>query len=158
MSRLDAITDWVEKAKLAGYNARKLAKMRAVSPSQLRRYFASVFGKSPQRWLNELRLWEAPRLVCAGKSVKEAAAQLCFATEAHFCHQFKAYHGCTPQEFARLYRQREAEGRERFVGDEYYHWMKGTPPWETAERNLCRKIGVFNQRESAIRQNARPRQ
>lgn len=103
------------KRSARGYNARTLAKMCAVSPSQLRRYFASVFGKSTQRWLNELRLWEAPRLVCAGQSVKEAGAQLCFATEAHFCHQFKAYHGCTLHEFAHLFGERENERRVRYT-------------------------------------------
>jgi AraC-like DNA-binding protein len=141
-SRLDAITDWVEMAKFTRYESAGLAKLCLVSPSQLRRYFMATLGKSPQRWLNELRLWHGAALLCSGLPLKQVAYELNFADQSHFCHRFKEYHGCTPFEFVLLYRQREKERIE---------WMRdclsgnpngeqqSPPPWEVAERNLCHK-------------------
>lgn len=143
MSRLGAITDWSEKAKLASYNASELAKLCLVSPSQLRRYFALVFGNSPEHWLNELRLWHAARVLCSGLSVKEVALELHFFDEAHFCHSFRRYHGCTPLEFVR---------RHRLGGQHSATAIRGSlrtksspavlaPPWEIAEKQLLQRIG-----------------
>jgi AraC-like DNA-binding protein len=67
----------------------------------LRRFFAAKFWESPQRWLEELRLWEAARLLCCTTlAVKCICIDLGYADESHFCRRFKAYFGCTASEFA----------------------------------------------------------
>ena len=101
MSRLERIGDWQERARLAIWHAEKLADTCQVSSSQLRRFFAARFGESPQRWLDELRLWEAARLLCCTTlAVKCISIDLGFADESHFCRRFRAYFGCTASEFA----------------------------------------------------------
>ncbi|PYJ82489.1 MAG: hypothetical protein DME22_18620 [Verrucomicrobia bacterium] len=105
MSRLDRICDWAERANLAHFDASELAKLCLVSPSQLRRYFTSAFGITPQDWLNELRLCHAAHLICSSSlSVKEIARELHFRDESSFCHQFKRLFGCKSSEFALRYR------------------------------------------------------
>ncbi len=102
MSRLDRIKDWEERAKSARYDAAELARLCEVSYSQLRRYFVGAVGKSPQAFLNEVRLREAARLVCSTTLlIKEIASMLNFGGESHFCRAFKAYFGCRPSEFSR---------------------------------------------------------
>lgn len=111
MSRLDRITDWLERAILAHFDASQLAKMCLVSPSQLRRYFASAFGVTPHDWLTEVRLCQAAHLLCAScLSVKDIARELHFANESHLCHQFKKRFACKPSEFALRYNRQQ--GRE----------------------------------------------
>ena len=44
-------------------------------------------------------------LLSRGWSNKAVAAELGFADESHFCHEFKRIYGCSPQWLAPLYRQ-----------------------------------------------------
>jgi len=141
MSRLDAITDWAERAVLADYNPVKLARLCGVSASQLRRYFSEVFLQSPSDWLKELRLWHAAKLLCRGKSAKEVVWELKFGDRAVLYHQFKAYHGCSPGQFVQLHRRREAH----LVVPDRDHTLTGivmTEDWERAEATLCWKRRV----------------
>jgi AraC-like DNA-binding protein len=101
MSRLDRVTDWLEKARLAGYNPGQLARICGVSATQLRRFFQAQMQKSPRNWLNELRLQEASIMLVQGASVKEVSADLKFSDSAHFCHEFKRRFHCTPSVYAR---------------------------------------------------------
>src|SRR5262249_17798641 len=100
VSRLKRIDNWLSRAQPARFDVNVLAKLCRVSPGHLRRFFRVQFGFSPQSWLNEVRLWEAARLVCEGLSLKEVSFELGFADVAHFCRAFKRYHGCTPSQFA----------------------------------------------------------
>lgn len=143
MSRLDAINDWVEKARLARYRAHELARLCSVSPSQSRRYFTTVFGKPPEKWLRELRAWQAVRLLHRGLCVKETACELAFASEAHFCRFFRKFHGCAPSEFIPRWWEQQAqqiERRKQQLGENFDSRLLPPPPWETAERNLCAKM------------------
>jgi AraC-like DNA-binding protein len=111
MSRLDRVEDWVEQGELSHYDAGELARLCSVSYSQLRRYFAAQFGKAPQAWLTEMRLWQVPNLVCSTcLSVKDIARELHFADESHLCHQFKNHFGCKPSEFKVRYCQPQEGG------------------------------------------------
>ena len=147
MSHLDAIKDWEKKAKAAGYDANDMATLCSVSSSQLRRYFASAFGISPQRWLNELRLWHAARILCSGYYVKEVARLLGFADTAQLCHQFKASCGCTPLEYVFRYRERNHHDLGEFQEDirpnrkdEHVPISPWEVAWEVEEWKLVRKV------------------
>src|SRR5688500_8375360 len=98
MSRLLLITDWVEIGRAAHYDGAELASLCGVSSSQLRRFFQQRFCRPPQEWLNELRLWDAIRMLRQKYPVKEIAYTLRFGSVPHFCHRFKEYHGFTPSE------------------------------------------------------------
>jgi len=100
MSRLDRIANWKELAQRSRYGATELAKVCQVSYSQLRRYFAGAFGKSPQAFLDELRLDEAANLISSTSlMIKEISRELHFSGDSQFCRRFKAPFGCRPSEF-----------------------------------------------------------
>lgn len=89
MNRLDLVIDWVARAREARYRAEYLASRSLVSASHLRGYFKQTYGRPPQDWLDELRIWHAVELVCAGLTVKEVAAKLDFGGPSHLAIAFE---------------------------------------------------------------------
>lgn len=106
--RLDGITDWIDAARTSRYCLEELATRQCgVSVRHLRRYFAVAFRRSPQTWLDEVRLWDAAELLCSKLTVKEVAVKVSFPSVAHFCRRFKQYFGCTPSAFVRIETERQ---------------------------------------------------
>ena len=93
---------WKGLALGAQYNASKLASLCEVSLRTLQRQFQEILGRPPQRWLNELRIHTAQRLLHQGASIKEIASDLGFKHSSHFCRQFKRQAKMTPSQFAAL--------------------------------------------------------
>lgn len=99
MSRLDRIENWHILAEASKYKSQNLAAILRVSASQLRRYFATHFDQSPQKWLNQQRLKRAVALIQASQmSMKEVAHDLMFSSPSAFTHQFRRYLSCAPQD------------------------------------------------------------
>jgi transcriptional regulator GlxA family with amidase domain len=93
---------WEHLAEAAGFEANKLAKLCGVSPRQLRRVFQRCLGRSPQAWLDEMRVWAAQDLLLAGQPVKDVAWELGFKQSSHFCRKFKERFNLTPTAFVAL--------------------------------------------------------
>jgi AraC-like DNA-binding protein len=66
----------------------------------LQRLFKKNLNCTPSQWLRELRCKLAQELIAQGYSSKAAAAELKFASQAHFCRVFKDTFGSSPQSFA----------------------------------------------------------
>ena len=94
------VTESVSLARQAGYRSSELARLCRVSPRQLERYFREQFGRTPQEWLDEVRLHEAPDMLRKRKQVKEVSFELGFAHPSHFIRKFKQWYGCTPLKFS----------------------------------------------------------
>jgi AraC-like DNA-binding protein len=92
--------DWEQLAREAGYKTAKMASLCAMSDRQLQRIFRKSFDRTPRVWLRNLQCRLARELIAHGYSTKAAAAELNFATEAHFCREFKKVFGASPQCFA----------------------------------------------------------
>ena len=74
-----------------------LCEHAAISESALRRHFCERYGKSPIKYLNELRLSEAQkRLVSTRDTVERIALDCGFRDVKYFSRAFKRYFGCTP--------------------------------------------------------------
>ncbi len=86
-------------APVCGYNARDLARMCGISPRQLRRYFQTDFGRTPQDWLNEQPMRAAAGLLPAAESIKQIRPLLGFSCANNFARDFQRVHGMTPSEF-----------------------------------------------------------
>jgi AraC-like DNA-binding protein len=97
-SRLRRVTNWAELAEESSYSAKILADRCGVSLRQLERYIPRVAGKTPQRWLNELRQQKAMELIASGQSVKEVSFRLGYKQSSHFSREFKRFHGVAPSE------------------------------------------------------------
>jgi AraC-like DNA-binding protein len=101
MSRLERISleEWRARALAAKGSVEKLAESCGVSRRQLERYFREWRGVCPVRWLNEVRLSHAPRLLTQGLTVKEIAGRLGYEDASHFAKAFRGYHGVPPSKF-----------------------------------------------------------
>ena len=94
---------WEELAREADFNSSKLASLCAISERQLQRIFRRNFDCTPSHWLRGLQCRLAKELIAQGYSNKAAAAELKFASQSHFCREFKRICGASPQTFAPAY-------------------------------------------------------
>jgi len=101
---------WFELAQRARYRSVTLASLLSISPRQLHRYTRKVFGRSPQAWLDEQRLWMAAGLLRRWRSVKVVAYELGFKQVSHFSREFKLRFGISP---ARFVAWSDEQGAER---------------------------------------------
>jgi AraC-like DNA-binding protein len=92
--------EWERLAQHAEFNLEKMATLLSISPRHLQRIFKRDLHCTPTRWLRELRCRRAKRLILRGYSSKAAAAELKYASAAHFCREFKKVFGASPQRFA----------------------------------------------------------
>lgn len=94
------VADWERLAGDAGYKPKALASLCSVPLRRLERFFKRRFGRSPTRWMRDLRCRKAADLISRGCQTSAAARKLRFANASHFCHEFKKAHGVSPQSFA----------------------------------------------------------
>src|SRR5215469_15109863 len=92
--------DWEQVARQAEFKPAKMATLCAMSERHLQRIFKKHLQRTPSQWLRELQCRLAKQLISQGYSSKAAAAELNFATDAHFCREFKKVFGVSPQNFA----------------------------------------------------------
>jgi AraC-like DNA-binding protein len=101
MARADNYTSeqWCYMARRSGYNARLLSRQLKFSRRQLERSTRKLFYKSPQDWLNELRLIEAAKMLQKHRLVKWVAIELGFKQVSHFSLKFKLHYGLSPRHY-----------------------------------------------------------
>jgi AraC-like DNA-binding protein len=102
-ARLSKIFDWERLAREARFEPAAMAALCPISLRQLERFFEKEFNQTPSTWVRELKCRNARRLIALGWSNKAVAAELHFADESHFCHEFKRVYGSSPQAFAPVY-------------------------------------------------------
>jgi AraC-like DNA-binding protein len=88
----------------ADISAQQLAVAAGCSRFALHRMFTSVYGMSPSDYQRQLRLRLARRLIAAGTSIGESAAQAGFADQSHLTRWFGRYYGITPGGYRRAAR------------------------------------------------------
>jgi AraC family transcriptional regulator, carnitine catabolism transcriptional activator len=101
--RLLKIKQWEDVARAAEFQPANVAALCSISDRQLQRFFQQSLQMTPRRWLRELQCKLAKDLIAKGYSNKAVAAELKFASESHFCREFKKVHGASPQSFAPTY-------------------------------------------------------
>jgi AraC-like DNA-binding protein len=90
---------WRMLAEQSGYRVNLLSKQLGISRRQLQRYTQTVFGLSPQHWLNNQRMLIAADLLKKHRSVKVVTFSVGFKQVSHFSREFKLYHGMCPVAF-----------------------------------------------------------
>ncbi|ULL16645.1 helix-turn-helix domain-containing protein [Paenibacillus sp. H1-7] len=77
-----------------------IAKSLKLSPSQVNRIFQQVYGKAPRKYMSEILLSEAQRLLLQTDLVIDhIAMMLGYKTSAHFSRQFKRWTAMTPSRY-----------------------------------------------------------
>ncbi len=97
--RLSRIEKWETLARRADFHPADMAALCSMSLRQLERFFARRFRQTPGQWSRELKCRQALKLITEGYSNKAVVAELKFASESHFCHEFKRVYGASPQSF-----------------------------------------------------------
>ncbi len=100
--KIKAAVEYLGKNFCEPFSAEKLARLCALSPSQLRRLFSESVGVSPVKYRNRLRINHARRLLEGGEmTVAEIADALKFDTAYAFSKAFKAETGLSPKQYQR---------------------------------------------------------
>jgi len=113
MSRLDAITDWPERAARAKFRISALAVDCGVSERQLRRFIESKFRSPPHAWVLEQRLEKGRELLQQNLRLKEISQRLRFKSQAHFSREFKKHFGRSPRFYLKEGTLRPPEDQRR---------------------------------------------
>ena len=90
-----------------------LCEVAALSRATLVRAFAKAKGISPYRYLENIRLGEAKKLLEQGASPAEAAFSTGFSDQAHFTNFFKGYIGLTPKQYRDIFKSKSTQRDSR---------------------------------------------
>ena len=78
----------------------KMASEVNLSPSRFYKLYKDIFGISPKKYLQEIRIEHAKTLLMQNKyMIKEIAEMTGYKNQYHFIRQFKDYTGTTPGKF-----------------------------------------------------------
>ena len=104
--RMGALVDWLIANLDSELTMERMAEQAAMSARHFRRVFAEMFGMTPARFVEKLRLEQAClRLMQSRTSIERIASGVGFNSADAFRRAFRARYGATPSEY-----------RERFCG------------------------------------------
>lgn len=105
MRRLGKAVETIAANYKAGVDMAALAAACGLSRTHFRRLFRKTFGKSPQGYLNQLRIAVAmSELAGSRKPIGEVAVRCGFGTLSSFNRMFKTHNGCSPREWRRRHK------------------------------------------------------
>ena len=92
---------------------RTLCEVAALSRATLVRAFAKAKGISPYRYLENVRLGEAKKLLEQGATPLDATFSTGFSDQAHFANFFKGYIGLTPKQYRDIFKSKSTQRDSR---------------------------------------------
>jgi len=91
---------FIEKLSSPSLSVEDVAIVLGITPTHLRRVFASVFGVSPVKYVNNLRVLRAKELMTQSYlTLSDVAEQCGYASLPYFCRIFKQTTGETPDSY-----------------------------------------------------------
>ncbi len=89
-----------DNALMSDLSVSEVCRKYMISETGFRRYFGELFGTSPIKYINEIRIREAEKLLIGTKMRVEDIAYRCgFNDVKYFSRVFSKYRGCPPSEF-----------------------------------------------------------
>ena len=102
---IQSIRAFVDDNYLENHDFSRLAKSYGLSPTTFRRHWARLVGEPPWRYVMNLRIRKAKRLLLeSGKPVNEIAASLNFTDPLYFSRKFKELTGMTASRYRKINR------------------------------------------------------
>lgn len=96
-SKVVETEDWLRRNLSCGGHVKDAARAVGLSVSQLDRLFLRIRGETPLRFLTQLRIERAMRLLADPELKLEAVANQCgFSSASNLCRAFKAARGSSP--------------------------------------------------------------
>jgi AraC-like DNA-binding protein len=97
--------DYIEEHYAENITVDDLAHIVQVSRVHVTRSFVAIYGVSPHVYLNSVRVNKATKLLLAGRSAADVAAETGFADQSHFTKRFKGCIGLPPAIWAKQMQQ-----------------------------------------------------
>jgi AraC-like DNA-binding protein len=94
------VKDYLEARYRVGVRLADLVSLTQLDRAYLIRSFRRVVGMPPHRYLTQIRVREAKRLIGKGRPLAEVAAEAGFADQSHLNRHFKSLTGLTPGRYA----------------------------------------------------------
>jgi len=91
---------YIDERFAQGLTLTQLAEHVSLSPYYLLRVFRAEVGMPPYTYLESVRIRQAQRLIEAGETLAEVAAEVGFSSQSHLTHRFKQIIGVTPGQYA----------------------------------------------------------
>lgn len=105
LARVSRGREYLHAACDAPATLARAAQAAAMSPFHFHRTFRQAFGKTPSRYLAELRFTRAAALLRSGRSVTETALEVGFSGTSAFSTAFRRFYGVQPIQFAAPFRK-----------------------------------------------------
>lgn len=96
---VDRVREYLEAHYASNPSLEELGAIANLSPFHLLRSFRKQVGLPPHEYLNQVRLWQARRLLSAGQAIAQVAQETGFADQSHLTRQFKRMLGVTPGQY-----------------------------------------------------------
>jgi AraC-like DNA-binding protein len=106
---IDQIVNYIRLHPGENLKVNHLAQMAGYESRHFQMMFARHVGRPVHRFVNEVRMREAYRLIRSGLKVKNVSEQLGFATSAYFCRFFLQHTGLTPSKWMEEHGNRPTE-------------------------------------------------
>ncbi|MCC6613916.1 MAG: AraC family transcriptional regulator [Anaerolineae bacterium] len=98
---VEIVRDYLEAHYAHNVLLSELSRLVHISPYHLARLFQRQMGIPPHRYLENVRIRQAERLLLAGTPIADIAYQTGFSSQSHLTRTFKRFIGTTPGEFAK---------------------------------------------------------
>jgi len=92
--------EYISKNVLSEISIGEVCRKFNISESGFRKYFSTFFGSTPIKYITDMRLMEAERLLSAtNMSIENIAYKCGFSDVKYFSRVFSRHKGCPPSEF-----------------------------------------------------------
>jgi transcriptional regulator GlxA family with amidase domain len=116
-ARIETVLHIMRQSFAEQLSVSTLSAVVNLSPTRLRQLFKHETGRSPMRFLKDLRLQRARQLLDSTfLSVKEVTSLVGLEDVSHFVRDFKKQYGLTPTEFRRRHWSKRDKVRSDLLG------------------------------------------
>ena len=108
--QIQMLCEYMERHFYENITLDELLSMTSFGKSYLLRTFTKETGVSPYRYLQNVRLKQAKKLLEQGETPVDVSGMTGFSDQSHFTNFFKEFIGLTPKQYQRIFQQPAGSG------------------------------------------------